>query len=75
MNECPCCGAPVRKCKKCGDVEYDPQEPSFRHIRYVPWAPPYYPYIPSIPSVWINDGNQTTTVAHTKTCSEGANNG
>lgn len=30
-EKCPCCGAPVRKCRKCGEVEYDPP--------YVPWYP------------------------------------
>lgn len=45
-NKCPCCGAPVKKCKKCGDVEYD--EPTPRYPYYYPY---YYPY--SNPPTWI----------------------
>jgi len=51
-NKCPCCGAPVKKCKKCGDVEYEPPA-----RKYIPWYPyPYSPYYPRVPSIWIDDG-------------------
>ncbi len=64
-NTCPCCGAPVRKCKKCGEVEYDPPEPTKEYV-------PYYPYWPWYPSAtWeqspsiryeVTCGNSTTIV-------------
>ena len=58
-EKCPCCGAPVKKCRKCGDIEYEPPE-------YVPMIP-YYPYYPSpyYPPYYVGDGPTPIYITYT----------
>jgi len=64
MSTCPCCGAPTRKCKKCGHHEYEQPEPI-----YIPY--PSYPSPTTTPWYWespkwtyTSDGT-TATITNT----------